>query len=397
MSEDNSHTSHVSPLTSNDIGDVINLLDYLRVIYERKYIICIIVSIAFVASIIYSFSLTKIYASTASILPPQREGSGIVSQLAGGLGGLAGNFLGISSPPDMWMAILRSESIKDGVIKRFDLMNVFKTQNVEDARSILDGMVKISKSIEGVVSITVEDTDPQRAAMLANAYVEELDRINQGIVMTSGSRTRVFVEARLKEAGVELTKTEEAIRSFQEKNKAVQLDAQSSKVISAIGEVMGEVMAKEVELQTLLSYATANNPQAEILLTQVEELKKRLRELEEGNKLSGNPSATDFFIPTMKIPNLTLQYARLLRNAKVQETLYEFLTQQYEMARIQEAKDTPTVQLLDEAKVDKRRIRPQRKRIVLLSTVASGFFALFVVFVLEYLERFMARKKYSQS
>src|SRR3972149_10683777 len=382
MSEDNSHTSHVSPLTSNDIGDVINLLDYLRVIYERKYIICIIVSIAFVASIIYSFSLTKIYASTASILPPQREGSGIVSQLAGGLGGLAGNFLGISSPPDMWMAILRSESIKDGVIKRFDLMNVFKTQNVEDARSILDGMVKISKSIEGVVSITVEDTDPQRAAMLANDYVEELDRINQGIVMTSGSRTRVFVEARLKEAGVELTKTEEAIRSFQEKNKAVQLDAQSSKVISAIGEVMGEVMAKEVELQTLLSYATANNPQAEILLTQVEELKKRLRELEEGNKLSGNPSATDFFIPTMKIPNLTLQYARLLRNAKVQETLYEFLTQQYEMARIQEAKDTPTVQLLDEAKVDKRRIRPQRKRIVLLSTVASGFFALFVVFVL---------------
>ena len=108
-------------------------------------------------------------------------------------------------------------------------------------------------------------------------------------------------------------------------------------------------------------------------------------------------TATDFFIPTMKIPNLTLQYARLLRNAKVQETLYEFLTQQYEMARIQEAKDTPTVQLLDEAKVDKRRIRPQRKRIVLLSTVASGFFALFVVFVLEYLERFMARKKYSQS
>lgn len=372
--------------------DVINLLDSIKVIYKRKYIIGIIIGIAFVSSIIYSLSLTKIYASTASILPPQREGSGIVSQLAGGLGGIAGNFLGISSPPDMWMAILKSETIKDGVIKRFDLMNVFKIQNAEDARSILDGMVKISKSIEGVVSITVEDTDPQRAATLANAYVEELDRINQGIVMTSGRRTRVFVEARLKESGIELTKAEEAIRSFQETNKAVQLDVQSSKVMSAIGEVMGQVMAKEVELQTLLSYATPNNPQAEILRTQVEELKERLKELEGGKKIPGNPSATDFFIPTTKIPNLTLQYARLMRNAKVQETLYELLTQQYEMARIQEAKDTPTVQLLDEAKLDKRRIRPQRKRIVLLSTVASGFFALFVVFVLEYVERFMMQK-----
>ncbi len=369
--------------------DEINLLDYWRVLVKRKLLIGIIVGIAIVGSIIYSLTLPPIYASTASIFPPQQEGgmAGIASQLPGGLGVLAGGFLGVSTPVDQWMAILKSEAVKDAIINRFDLKKVLKSLTMDDARKDFGAMMKVSKSKEGIVSITVEDEDPKRAAVLANAIVEELDRINKGIVTTSGRRMRVFVEERLIGARDELKTSEEAIKAFQEKNRALKLDDQSKAVIEAMGAVKGQLMAKEVELQTLLSYATANNPQAQILSTQVKELRERLRELEEGKINPDNSSQKDVFIPTAKIPNLSLQYVRLLRDAKVQQTLYELLTQQYEMARIQEAKDTATIQVLDEAKVPERRIRPRRRQIVMTATITAVFLGVLLSFFMEYISR----------
>jgi len=311
----------------------------------------------------------------------------MASQLSGGLGALAGGFLGVSAPVDQWMAILKSETIKDAIIKRFDLIKVFNVNTMDDARNAISGMIKVSRANEGIISITVEDKDPQRAATLANAIVEELDRINKGIVTTSGRRMRVFVEERLKGAKSELRTSEETIKGFQERNRAIKLDDQSRAVIEAMGTVKGQLMAKEVELQTLLSYATPNNPQAEILSTQVKELRERLRELEEGKTNPDNPSQKNIFIPTTMIPDLSLQYARLLRDAKVQQTLYELLTQQYEIARIQEAKDTATVQVLDDAKVPERKVKPKKRQIIMLTTITAAFFGVFVAFFMEYISR----------
>ncbi|MDD5433883.1 MAG: GNVR domain-containing protein, partial [Nitrospira sp.] len=134
-------------------------------------------------------------------------------------------------------------------------------------------------------------------------------------------------------------------------------------------------------------YTTPNNPTAEILKTEVDELKKRLQELEEGNNIPGKALSKNIFIPTNEIPGLSLQYVRLLRDAKVQQTLFELLTQQYEMARIQEAKDTPTVQVLDMAQVPEVRSRPKRTQIVLFNTVTAAFFAMFAAFFMEYREK----------
>src|SRR3990170_3895087 len=384
-------------MTTNDKmeEDEINLLDYWRGLVKRKLIIGLIVIAAIIVSVIYALTLPPIYASTASILPPQEGGGagGIISQLSGGLGGLAGSFLGGQTPAGQWMAILKSRTIKDTIIQRFGLMKIFEAKTMEEAIATLDGMVKISKSKEEVISITAEDKDPKRAAALANAFVEELDRVNKGMVTTSGRRMRVFIEKRLNEAKIELTKAEELMKAFQEGNRAVKLDDQSRAIIEAIGIVKGQLMAKEVELQTMLSYATPANPQAEILKTQVEELTEKLRELGEGKRSPGNPSSQDIFIPTAKIPDLALQYARLLREAKVQQTLYELLTQQYEMARIQEAKDTPTVQVLDEAKVPELKSKPSKRQIVMLSTITAGFFAIFLAFFLEYVEKVRVQEK----
>ncbi|MFQ5779938.1 MAG: GumC family protein [Nitrospiria bacterium] len=368
--------------------DEINLLDYWRVLVKRKGLLALIVGTAMVASVVVSLYLPKIYASTASLLPPQdgSSGLGMTAQLPGGLGGLAGGLLGGNSPADLWMGILKSQTVLDAIVDRLDLIRAYEVETSADAGNILRGSAKFQKSKEGIISITVEDRDPNRAALLAMAFVEELDRVNKGIIMTAGGRMRDFVEGRLDEAKVSLAKAEEAVKAFQEEKGAVKLDAQSEAVIGAIGNVKGELMAKEVELQTLLSFATPQNPRVGILRAQLKELKEGLRELEEGRG-GVSPSSKSIFIPTAKIPDLALKYARLLREAKIQQTLFELLTQQYEMARIQEAKDSPTIQILDPAKVPEKRSKPKRRLIVLLSTFTAGFFGVFLVFFLEYIEK----------
>jgi tyrosine-protein kinase Etk/Wzc len=362
-------TTPESQLLTPD-SDEINLLDYWAVIVKRKAMIAVFVGAAAITSVIASLLLPDIYAATTSILPPQQDatmGTTVISQLPGGLGNLAGGVLGVQTPSDLWIGILNSETIKDALVDRFDLMSAFEAETRTDAREALTGMVKIVNSKEDIIAITVESEDPKQAADLANALVEELDRINRSLVMTSGRRMKNFVEERLKGAQRDLAATEEALKE-------------------AMGKLKGELMAKEVALQTLLSYAAPTNPQVGLLKSEVESLKARLREMGEGGG-GTNPSSEDIFIPTSKLPDLGLQYVRLLRNAKIQQTVFELLTQQYEMARIQEAKDTPTVQVLDVATVPEKKVKPKRRQIVILSTVISAFLALMLCFFLEYVEK----------
>jgi tyrosine-protein kinase Etk/Wzc len=381
-------TTPHSPLSTPD-SDEINLLDYWRVLVKRKVLIGTIVAVAAVASVIISLLLPNIFAATSSILPPQQDNtvsSAMISQLPGGIGGLAGGILGVQTPSDLWVGILNSRTIKDALIDRFDLMKLLKAKTRTDARSALTGMMKVVKSKEDIISITVESEDPDLAAKLANAAVEELDHVNRGLQNTSGRRMKTFVEERLKDAKAELARSEDALKNFQKENKAVQIDEQSKAVIEAVGTLKGQLMAKEVELQTLLSFAEPTNPQVEMVQSEIEGLKSRLREMGEGAKKDAG-GASDIFIPTSKIPDLALDYLRLFRDAKVQETVYELLTKQYEMARIQEAKDTPTVQVLDTATVPEKKVKPKRRQIVILTVLVSGFLAVFLAFFLEYIER----------
>ncbi len=381
-----------------DQEEEINLLDYWRVLVKRKKYIALIGGMAFVTSIVVSLLLPKIYAAQTSILPPQQDTMSLAfgaKQMGGAMEGLAGGLLGLKTPADLWVGILKSNTVNDAIIDRFKLKEGFKTKTIEETRKALKDVVKILKEKEGIISITVEGRDPKRAAQMANAFIEELDKVNKQQVMTSGGRMRVFVEKRLLESKQALTKAEEAVRSFQEQNKAVKLDDQSKAIIGAVGALRGELMAREVELQTMLSFATPNHPKVGILQTEVEELKERLRELAEGKKERDNPRLKDIFIPTAKIPDLGLRYVRLLREVTIQETLHTLLTQQYEISRIQEAKDSPTVQVLDVAKVPEKKVKPKRTLIVLLSTFTAGFFSIFLVFFMEFLEKNRARQPIS--
>lgn len=375
----------------NTDTDEINLFDAWRVLVKRKRLIGYVVGGVAMASLLISLLLPKIYAATASILPPQPDSLGMAMglQQAGpsGLGGLTSGLLGMKTPTDLWVGILKSNSVRDAIINRFQLKSVFDVKTIEDARRGLNKVVKVVKAKEDILSITVEDENPHRAARIANAFVEELDKVNRGNVMTSGKRTRLFLEKRLREAKEEVIKVELAMKLFQEDSKAVKLDEQSKAIIGAIGKIRGELMAKEVELETMLSFATPTHPQVQLLQSEVTGLKGQLRALTEGKKKQFPAEPKDIFIPTAKMPDLGLQYARLLRDAKIQETLYGLLTQQYELARIQEAKDSPTVQVLDVAKAAEKKTRPKKGLIILLSTTTAAFLAVFLAFFMEFLGR----------
>ena len=369
----------------------INLLDIWRVLVRRKKLICMIVGTSFLLSIVVALLLPKIYSATVSILPPQQDsmspllGAGLSQIPMGGMGGLASSLLDLKTPADLWVGILKSTTVMDAIIDRFKLQALYDKKTRDETRLKLKDNYKILKGKEGIISLTVLDRDPHRAAQMANAFIEELDKINKKQVMSSGKRTRVFVEKRLNETKEGLSKAEEAVKQFLEKNKAIKLDDQSKAIISAIGDLKGVLMAKQVELQTLLSFATPTHPQAQLLRAEVKGLEQQMRELEEGDQ--GQGESKNIFIPTDKMPDLGLQYVRLLRTTKVQETLYTVLTQQYEMARIQEVKDSTTVQVLDTAKAPEKKTKPKRALIVLLSTFTALFIAVFIVFIQESLEK----------
>ncbi len=370
----------------NYYEDEINLLDYWRVLVKYKKLIGAIVGAAIVISVIVSLLLPKIYASTARIFAPQQDNSlsaSILAQLPGGLSGLASGMLSGGTPADIWVAVLESQTLKGAIVEKYDLRERYELETLEAARNALSGNVRIKKSREGIVSITVEDRIPEKSAELANAFVDELDRINRELVTSSSRRMRIFVEGRLEEAKEKLIETEDNLKNFQEKNKAIKMDDQSTAIIEAVGLMKGQLMAKEVELQTLLSFATSNNPQVEMIRAEIKALQRGLKELEG----TTSDKTSDILIPTAKIPDLGLRYVRFLREFKIQETLFELLTQQYEMARIQEAKDSPTVQVLDRALVPEKRSKPKRRRIVMLSVIVSGFLSVFLAFILEYVAR----------
>lgn len=364
-------------------NEFINFTEYWNLVRKRRKLILSVTAISLLLSVVISLCLPVYYMASASVMPPQQDDTGAGIQTKIGLGALTGGLLGSKSQSDLWVGILKSSSVSDSIIERFKLKEVYNTETNDNTRKVLRSMISVSKSKEDIVTVSVEDKNPERAATMANAFIEELDRVNRGAVMNSGQRMRSFVEKRLTETKAELSKTEEALKSFQLINKAVKLDDQSKAIIETISIVKGQLMAKEVELETMFSYATPTNPAVQLLKTEIDSLKVKLKELEQGNNL---PDKKDIFIPTDKIPVLSFEYARILRDAKVQETVFELLTQQYEMARIQEAKDSPTVQVLDIAKVPEIKSRPKRKFVVLFLTAAGFFVSVFWIFFQEYVK-----------
>lgn len=361
--------------------DEINLLEYLLVIVKHKKMILCSCAAAFVLSCIVTLLMPNVYTSTAQLLPPQQEKGGLAARL-GGMGDLAA-LAGISvggGSGDLYIGMLKSRTVADAVMEQLNLMEHFGWEYRTSAYRALQSKVNISLGKkDGIISLSVEDKDPELAAGIANAFVEELKKLNIRINLNSAGRQRQFLENRLTVVKKDLLAAEEKLKTFQEQNKAIRIDDQARAIIEAISELKGELASKEVALGVALSTQTEQNPQVKALREGIAQIKEQMRKWERssaGKKVSG-----DIFITTADVPEMGVRYARLLREFKVQETIFELLTRQYEVAKIEEAKNTSTIQVLDPAGVPDRKSKPHRIRVVLVMTILAGFMAVFFAFV----------------
>jgi uncharacterized protein involved in exopolysaccharide biosynthesis len=380
--------------------DEINLLDYWRVLRKRGWIILGLTFISAFAAGYYSyFILPKIYESTATILAPRESaggGAGLAAALAAsGAGQFLGGVLpGGGTSRDAFVAILKSRTMAQALADQFNLKEYYKTKFIDDTIGSLQGATNISVSKEGVISVKVEDKDPKLAADVANAYVTSLDRMFARFGTTDASRQRAFIADRLEKTEKSLKQAEETLRRFQESNKTVVLDAQIRAGLEAAALVKGQIAAAEVQLEVMRTFATENNPQVVQQKRQIEEMKRQLAQMQYSRGLelpseSANPGQRrqEIYVPTVKVPELGIALARLTRDVKVQETLFTVLTQQFEQAKIAEARDTPTVQVLDKAVPAERKSKPKTRQNMAIAGALSLFVGIFLAFFLEYVER----------
>jgi len=351
--------------------DEIDLRQYWHILVRHKRMILATTLAAAVLAAIVSFFIPKTYTATARILPPKERTNGLAAALSGQLGSLAslaGASIGGSSNADLMVGMLRSRTVTDRIIDRFDLLRVYDRKLRVGAREeLLDNLDAEVDKNSGILSVSVEDHDPQRAADIADAFIDELDQLSRHLNLTEASRQRAFLEGRLVEVSSDLATAEDALRAFQEKHGAIQVEEQAKSMIDLMGQLKGQLMAAQVQLGVTQRFASANSSEVDRLRTQISELQARIRNMEQGE---GERSAGDIFLPTQAIPDLGLRYARLLREVKVQETVFQLLTQQYELAKMEEAKDSPTIQVLDTAVVPERKSKPKRGVIVVLTAFA---------------------------
>ena len=375
-----------SEQTSPPQDDEISLLDLAIVLAKHKKLILGFPLGAAVVAAGVSLLMPNVYTATARILPPQQSQSTTAAAMLGQLGalaGAAGSSLGIKNPNDLYVGMLKSRSVADGLIERYGLQQRYEEKTLDDTRKALGKVTKVSAGKDGIIAIEVEDKDPAFAAELANAYVDALHRLNQTLAVTEAARRRLFFERQLQQTKDSLAQAEVELKKVQQATAVVQLDAQSKAAIEAVAAIRGRIAAKEVELAALRTFATEQNPDYRRLTQELVGLRGQLARFERGSEASALPSAG-------RLPEAGLDYVRKLREVKYQETVFELLARQFEAAKLDEAREASLIQVLDKAVPPERKSKPRRSLIVLVSALAAGLVAVLLAFMREARERALA-------
>jgi tyrosine-protein kinase Etk/Wzc len=338
---------------------------------------------------ITSLLLPTRYTASTSILPPQQSssaGAALMAQLGNSLGSiasLAGGSIGLKNPNDLQVAMLKSRTVEDAMVDRFHLKDLYHKKYQSDARKKFEKYVDIdSGSKDGLIRIFVTDRDPQRAADMANGYVEEFKRLSATLAVTEASQRRLFFEQQLGQAKDNLANAEEELKKTELKTGLIQLDSQARATIELVAQLRGQVAAKEAEIAAMRSFATGENPDLQMAEQQLAGL--RAQEQKMGASSEG---AMNALVPKGSMQEAGLEYVRKLREVKYFETIFELLARQYEIAKVDEARQGAVVQIVDKAIIPDRRSSPQRTLIVLGSAVFGIFLGAIWAFATEGLAR----------
>jgi len=384
MNEDSASVRSVEQASGH--ADFLEIL--LVLAREKKRILQITLAVTLLASIIV-FVMPKMYTATATILPPQQNQS-VLSTMVGQVAGAATldlRDLGLKNPSDVFVAMLQSRTVEDALVNRFDLRKLYNVKRYQDARKILEKRSEINPEKEGLISIRVSDRDPKRAADIANAWVDELRGLNQNLALTEAAQRRIFFVQKLSSEREDLSKAELVLRQVQERTGVIQPDAQTRALVGAVAELRASIAAKQVQLQSLRTYATESNPDVKRAERELAELQAQSAKLSQMERSGTDLGTGDLQVPTRRVPEANLEYLRAVRELKYHESLYDFLAKQLEAARIDEAKDAVMVQVVDRAVEPERKSSPKRMLIVAVAAIASFLLSCLGVLIWEAIRR----------
>ena len=356
----------------------------LRLLWESRRFLGRVAGAGLLLSILIALLIPSRYQSVARLMPPDNQsGSGGLAMAAaslsggapGGLAGMAGGLLGLKSTSDLLVGVLTSRTVEDKLIQKFDLREVYGVRRMEDARKNLAGWTDVSVDKKSqIITMTVTDKSPQRAAAMAQAYVEELNRTLADVSTSSARRERIFLEGRLQAVNQDLEAAEKEFSQFSSKNTAIDIKEQGRAMVDAAATLQGEYIAARSELEGLRQLYTDSNVRVRSLQARVDELENQLKIVggkDESTSL-GKAAPGDSLYPSIrKLPMLGVPYDDLYRKTKVEEAVFETLTQEYELAKVQEAKEIPTIKVLDPPNVPEKKSFPPRTLIVLLGTALA--------------------------
>jgi uncharacterized protein involved in exopolysaccharide biosynthesis len=352
--------------------DEISLIDLATALGEEKQTLFGIPAITTTLAIVYALLAPPIYSAKTVILPPQQQQSTAASMLASmdALAGLAGAASGIKSPDEMYIAFFKSQSLQNDLIARLNLKTHYESESQDDARKSLESAAKISSDKKsGLISIEIEDKDPKFAAALANAHVEALSRMLGKLAVTEAQQRRMFFEDQIHKTQIALNAADSNFRNLSAKGGLPVTDVLAQVSITASATLRGQIAAKEVELSALRQFATAQNPDMQRIASALAALRGQLSQLESGGSQTSHISKTG------------QEAIVALRDVKTQQAVLEVLVKQYEMARVDEAREGPLLQQIDVAQPPERKSKPKRALIVVLAGLAGLFLGVLIAFI----------------
>lgn len=355
------------PATIGEDEDQINLLDVLQVVVENLRLLVLVPLGLGLLALGVSFAIPPTFTAVTQFMPPQQQQSSaaMMLQSLGALGGLAGAATGLKNPNDQYVAFLRSETIANKLLDRFKLVERYESEFNVDARKELANASTISAGKDGLISVEVDDKDPAFAAELANAYVEELGNLMSRLAVTEAQQRRVFFEAQLTQTRDKLVKAELALKASGVNSSA--LKTSPDVAIQAVAELQAQIAAQEIKLGSMRGYLAETAPEFKQAQTELAALRGQLSKTERATPTPATGANAD--------------YVARYRDFKYYETLFELFAKQFELAKVDEAREGAVIQVVDIARPPERKSKPRKALIALLTSVGSGILLLLYVFV----------------
>jgi tyrosine-protein kinase Etk/Wzc len=376
-----------------------DVLDVFLILAARKRLIFWASVGGFVLGILLVLTVAPTFTAKALILPPQQDQSS-GNAFMGQFGALAsmsglGASLGIKNPVDLYIGMLSSQTVTDGIIKRFDLARIYHPKRYSDLRVLVTKKAKFVAGKDGMISISVSDKDPRTAAAMANAYVDELYHLNNRLAIGGASQKRLFYDQQLAQEKDKLADAEVALKKTEEATGVIAPLGQTENIIRQVAQLQAEITAREVQLDTLRTSSTEQNPDVVRLNSELTGLRGQLRDLESGSS-STKHAPGDIFISTANVPQAGLEYIRKERDVKYHQFLFDLLARQYEAARIDEAKAAPVIQVVDPALAPDRKSAPFRALWAIIGGFLGVFFSAAWVFTSHIYNRLEADETHGQ-